>query len=666
VAEPPEPDLPERALPPRGRPWRAAIARRGIEPHALFAVVLLTAVWTWWAWKQGAYFGTVMLPGAIVLCAGAVVLAVSAPWRVRLARSWPAKVAIVALTGLGAWTLLSAIWSPAPDIALADAQRVLTYALVFGLGIWLCNLVGRRLELALVPLAAAGAIVAVATTVTLLVGRDLATYLDLDGTLQFPLGYRNANAAFFLIALWPALALATSPRVDWRLRGLALGAATLCLELGLLGQSRGSSLALPVALFVYLLAAPRRARALLWLALAAVPALLIVPHLSVLYHAGNGHRPPLEDVRSAARAAAIGAGLAVLLGAAVARLTSSVALPGRVSSGLDRAVAVGLILAPLAAVAAFVIVVGNPATWIDRKLVQFQGGESAQLSRQATRFGFNTGTGRGDLWRIALDEGAANPLLGDGAGGYRYAYLLQRRTVGITVRDAHSVELETLSELGVPGLALLALAVGGAAAGVVRARRIGLPAASLGGAALAAGAYWLVHASIDWFWPYPAVTAPVICLAGAACAPALRTAAPTRRVAGRRALAAATVLLALSAIPPFLSQRYVNAAFAEWRADRPQAYADLDAAGRWNPWSEDPLLAEGAIAREAGARRRAIDAFTAAVRKRPDDWAPHYYLASLYADSAPARARSELAAAFALDPGEPALVALRQRLAAGR
>ena len=37
-------------------------------------------------------------------------------------------------------------------------------------------------------------------------------------------------------------------------------------------------------------------------------------------------------------------------------------------------------------------------------------------------------------------------------------------------------------------------------------------------------------------------------------------------------------MLALSAVPPFLSERYVNDAYAGWREDLARAYDDLDQA----------------------------------------------------------------------------------------
>ncbi len=115
-----------------------------------------------------------------------------------------------------------------------------------------------------------------------------------------------------------------------------------------------------------------------------------------------------------------------------------------------------------------------------------------------------------------------DPIFGDGGGGFQFRYNREREDPNQLARDAHSVELEMLSELGVVGLVLFALAMVGAFAGAIRARRLGPSAAQLSCGALAAGAYWLTHASVDWFWPYPAVTAPALALLGAAAAPAIR------------------------------------------------------------------------------------------------------------------------------------------------
>jgi O-antigen ligase len=644
----------------------AAGGQGRFEPAALIPLAVLTVIWCWWGAKDGGFFGTVLLPGTIALCAGLVLLLATAPWRGDLRLPRAAAVALWALVGLGAWNALSAIWSPAPDVAIADAQRVLAYTIALGLGIWLCDLLGPRTELSLVPLAAAGTFAGAVATIALLAGDDLRTYLEPDGTLQFPLGYRNANAAFFLIAVWPAIGLAAYRKLDWRLRALALGAATLCLDLGLLGQSRGSILAMGAALAVYLAASPRRARALLWLVLAALPALGVVPALVDLYDAANEAGPlgsAIGEMRDAGRAVVFTTAVAVAVGAAAALSERRVPEREGPSATADRVVIGGLAVAVLAGAVAFVAVVGDPVDWLGQRAAEFRSGESPSAAGRATRFSLNAGSGRSELWRVALVEAGEDPLLGDGAGGYRYSYLQERRAAGFpAVRDAHSVELENLSELGAPGLALFLCAVGGAGAGAVRARRAGPAAASLSAIALTAGAYWLVHASLDWFWPYPAITAPVLALVGSACAPGLRVARVAAPGPGRRWLVAAAAVLALSTIGPFLSERYTDSAYSKWRSDPADAYDDLDAARRLNPLSVDPLLAEGAIARSAGDRERAIDAFGDAADERPEEWAPYYFLAQLHRGDNPRLARREAALAQERDPFNAQVKALQRRL----
>src|SRR4051794_35647645 len=222
-----------------------------LEPSAIVALTLLSFAWSWWSWKDGAYFGVVLFPGIVLLCAGLGLLAYAAPWRANFELSPPARWGLLALVGLAIWAALSALWSPAPDVAIRDGQRVLMYALAFGLGIWLCNLLGRRMQLAMLPLVIAGAFTGVATVISMIGADTVHRYLEVDGTLDFPLGYRNANAAFFAISFWAALALAQARIRDWRLRGPAFSVAVLCLSLCLMCQSRGSIIAGTLSLAVY-------------------------------------------------------------------------------------------------------------------------------------------------------------------------------------------------------------------------------------------------------------------------------------------------------------------------------------------------------------------------------------------------------------------------------
>jgi len=649
----------------------APAGSRRVEPAALLPLVVLTIVWSWWAAKDGAFFETVQLPGTILLCATTVLLAWTAPWRGSLRSSPPATIALASLAGLGAWAALSALWSPTPDVAVGDGQRILTYALAFGLGIWLCNLLVGRVHLALVPLAAAGAFAGIVTVVGLLTGDNVGHYLEGDGTLEFPLGYRNANAAFFAIAMWPALGLASHRTSAWPVRAVALATATLCLELAMLSQSRGSLAGGVAALLVYLLFSQDRARRMGWLALAVLPALLILPALVDLFRAAHSDAPlhsALGELRGAGRAVALTCVGSLAVGAAAALLGRSVpASPRRVEIA-NRAALAGLVAAVLAGSIVFVAAVGSPVDWIDKRVTQLGSGQDASLGGQSSRFSsLNAASRRPAIWRVALLDAREEPLLGEGGGGFLYSYLREREENSpVSVHDAHNVALENLSEFGYPGLLLFVGAIGAAGFGAMRARRLGPEAGWLSIIALTAAAYWLAHASFDWFWPYPAITAPVFALLGSACAPALRTAGDAPRAHGRLWLTAGVVVLAISAVPPYLSQRYVNDAYGEWRSDPSRAYDDLDRARALNPLSANPVLAEGAIARANGDRARAIDAFRQAANKLPEEWASHYNLAELYARSSPRRARLELAIAKRQNPYDPEVLALEERFAEQR
>lgn len=634
-----------------------------LEPAAWLALILLAGTWSWWAWQKGAYFGTVLLPGTILLCVGAALLIRFAPWRAQLSLASPLMIALAALIALGSWALLSALWSPAPDVAINDGQRILVYAIAFGLGAGLCNLLGPRMGLALVPLAAAGAFAGLVTAISLATGSSPTDVLESDGTLDFPLGYRNAEAAFFAIALFPALGLAADRELDWRLRSAALGVATLCVQLFMLAQSRASVPAMAVAVVVYALVAPRRVRALAWLGLAVIPAIAMVGPLTSLYSAADdGLGGVIDEMHRAGMVTLVVTLVAAVIGAVAARAETRLPRLDADPRAANRRVAIGMAVLAVVAVAGFIAAVGDPVHWLGDRADEFRSAGTPDLSENSSRFTFNAGSDRYDAWRVALNDAGDDPLLGDGGGGYQYSYLQQREAQNQNIHDAHSVELEVLAELGVVGLALLVAAIVAAVTGVFRSRRLGPSAASLGAIALSSGAYWLVHTSVDWFWPYPAITAPVLALLGSACAPAVRSVARRSTRPWRPWAIAALVVLAISAVPFWLAERYINNAYASWRTDLPRAYEDLDQARTLNPLSDTPILAEAAIARAAGDRARALDALREAADKRPEEWATHYLLAELQADTDRATARNEIAIALELNPIEAKVRTLARRL----
>src|SRR5205085_1577702 len=94
---------------------------------------------------------------------------------------------------------------------------------------------------------------------------------------------------------------------------------------------------------------------------------------------------------------------------------------------------------------------GSPAA-VTAALVVLLTASAVAIGHYGSRPGFS---GRGPLWRQAWHDWEAHPALGSGAGTFEQFWLRHRR-ISANARDAHSLYLETLAELGPLGLGLLA------------------------------------------------------------------------------------------------------------------------------------------------------------------------------------------------------------------
>jgi O-antigen ligase len=121
-------------------------------------------------------------------------------------------------------------------------------------------------------------------------------------------------------------------------------------------------------------------------------------------------------------------------------------------------------------------------------------------------------------WHVAWHEVGDAPVVGRGAGTFELAWL-EERPIGADVRDAHSLYLETLAELGLVGLALLVVVLA-----LPLVNGFGAP---VGAAAVGGYVAFLIHAGLDWDWEMPAVT-----VAGLLCGAALLV--ENRRASFRR------------------------------------------------------------------------------------------------------------------------------------
>jgi O-antigen ligase len=541
-----------------------------------------------------------------------------------------------ALVGLGAlllfavWQAISAAWSPLPSLARDDALLTLFYAAT--LAVALLTVRGRGEGLVVTAgVAALGGGLAVATAIAVRYGNDPAPYFVGDGRLAWPVTYPNGDAAIFLIGLWPALVLTAERRLPNLLRGLALGAAAAALAGWLLTQSKGGGIGLAASAVVVLAVSPQRLRLLVPTALAGV---LVGPQFRPLtdpFNAGPGFT-------SAARHGAFTlfwlVAAAIVAGTVYALLDRRLEVSPRVHRVAGIVVAALAVAAAVGAVAAFFASVDHPRRFAADKWAAFK---HLPTNEQAQTHFVSLGSNRYDFWRVALDEFADHPLAGIGARGFGPAYLVEGRSTETPAR-AHSVELDSLSELGVPGLLLLVVGLGGPLVVCFRRLRLREPTAT---AAFAGSAYWIVHASGDWNWTIPALGVPFFVLLGAGAAGRAGALRPLFAWIGAGVAVAAAVL---AFAPPWLSARLSDEAL-ESSSSRA---SDLRWARRLDPLSVQPYFVEAQTAPTPAA---AIAPLRKAVDKQPRSAEARYELGLAYARAGrPADARAELRAALALSP----------------
>jgi hypothetical protein len=594
--------------------------RRSIRTPALGLGV--AALCGWWAVTEGGAAPTVWYPGALALLAAAA--AVVRPSGLR--RLPPAgRVALAALAAFTAWSLLSIAWADARGDAWDGANRTLLYLCVFALFAlvpWTPADATAVLAGFVLAAAAAGTWALVAA-----IGGDPTAFGD--GRLAGPVGYENASAALLLGAFWPAVLLAARRATGPLLRGTMLAAAGLLLALAILAQSRASLIGGGVALAVGLWFTRERVRLLIALAAVALTTSSALPVLLAVYRSPDHAHGAL--VR-AAFAIAISVAVLFAAGAGSVRLDRRRTVP----RGLVRWSAA---LTAAAVVLAAAVAIARPAP------------VSAGLS---SRFTGGVESGRYDLWRVAAGQLARHPLLGAGAGNFAHDYARDGRARQ-EVLYPHSLEWGVLGQTGLVGGALLAgflAAAFAVLASVDPARR------ALAVAALAAAAYWVAHASFDWLWELPAVTAPAIACLGLAVGLALRDPPAGRRRLVGAALVVAGAVAVVSLALPALAAREVERAARIWGGDPAAGLRAIESARRLNPLSARPDAVGGALARDPVTARREL---TRALARDPRDWHAEAELGVLALEAGRrAEALARLDRARELAPRAPAIaVALR-------
>ena len=420
--------------------------------------------------------------------------------------------------------------------------------------------------------------------------------------------------------------------------------------------SRGGGIEIAVALIVLLALHPRRLELLPSLVLGAAGTILAVmaasqrsalaDNLGNATSASQGH-----EMLVVALVVCTGVGLLRFAVELAARegLWPTVRLPRRPSR---------TVIAGLAAAAMILALVGGAPGLISREWSNFKSPVGPSSNSSAARFASASGNGRYQYWSAALDAFESRPLTGIGPGTYEFWWAAHGSIPGF-VRNAHSLYLETLGELGLPGLALLLALLGTVfVTGARGLRRADASERAMLAAALAASAGFVSAAAIDWVWQVTVVPVAFLLLAAAV----LRSSGggEVGGVAGRlgsqrTALAAVSVCALVAIGVPMLAINDVRRSQEEVRAGHlDSAISEADSAAGLMSFAATPNLQRALVFEAQGNLGSAVDAATQAVHQEPTNWRTWLTLSRI--DWEDGRAKPAVAAfrrARSLNPHSP-------------
>jgi hypothetical protein len=626
-------------------------------PAAAVLVVVATL-----SFLSGGYIFSRTAPVVVVVLPLVVACIWLAPRRMRLGGAVLAGLSAFVLFAL--WEGLSITWSVGPDLSWLAFDVTLLYLLAA------CVLGATPTGPAQLRLAGYGAVAAMTpVAVDALLGKvlpDVFTEAHLYARLSAPVGYWNVLAVMMMMAALPALEGASRRGLPAAARGACAGALALFLCTLFFTFSRGGTLAMALALVVYFALSNERLQGALSLALAAAPvaaALAHARHLHTLFAATT------DDALRTAQGHAFGRALIVAVAVAVAAQVVAAVVTRRVRLVGRRRVLVGAVVLAVvvAAVAAGVLAYaarnGGFAGIGHRVARQFSSSDvSGNLgSSSAGRLLSLGNNGRIPMAREGLRSFAHHPLVGTGAGTFRFINFLYRPDASYVVKHAHDQWINVLSELGVVGLALFVVALGGLLFAALRPVGRAARDADRGllAALQAAAVAFVVHMTIDWDWD----------MAAAALLFLLFTCVAAAYVRGRRTAAAGgvglpfgaaarafttgvVVLVGLSFLGPWLSERALSQAVASaGRGRLAAAAAQAEEAHRLDPLAVDPLFTLAQVEQQQGRSGVALATLDRAAHLQPRNYATWYELGVMQLNvfGQRAQAADSLRRALALD-----------------
>jgi O-Antigen ligase len=479
------------------------------------------------------------------------------------------SVALLPLGLLGAWCAVSIAWSGLPDRSWDYANRAVVYVLLAAVGLWAA---GRTRTLAAGLAVVLGAVIGWS-----LLGKVFPFVYDYGGPevtrLRGPIGLWNQLA----LATTYALALALALR---RLPGTLL--AYLAIVALVLTASRGGVLTALVVCAAWFAFSRERVDAAATLVAAALPAGVV----GGVAFALPGVTSDAQSLHTRWRDGLV-FGALLVVGACAAVLIERVP---RLRNG--RVVVWLAFVAGVAAVAALVV------------LVAVHGIGSDAVGNSGSRLGSTSSNFRFTWWEQAWHGFREHPLWGVGAGAFHLLNLRFRTTYLDFTIEPHDLPLQLLAEVGIVGLALLAVACALLIRPSLRRREHELALALFLPA-------FLVHSLVDVDWDFVAVAAPAFVAAGA-----LAGRPATRRVELHALLPAAGVaLLVIGALgSPWLARRWSNDALG---ASPSHAITLADRARGLDPLLVDPYWAKALALDTQNRPQKAFEQYVAAVHRQP-------------------------------------------------
>jgi hypothetical protein len=540
------------------------------------------------------------------------------------------SIALVAIAGLTLWVTLGLLWTESAERTTAELLRVLGFAgLVIVVG---SCFPGKAWRAGVVAVSVAAVAVCAIALVSRIAPDVFASPLKSSGLvrrLSFPLNYWNALGCW--AAMTVALTLAWSAHVTaWALRGAALAGMCLAGSVAYLTYSRSAVGGTALAVVAVIALSRHRWLAAAHAAIAAAGTLAIVVAIR--------SQPEIATGVGGRGGATVGVVvLAAAAGVVVAALGTSRARLERIRLSADRT---RRILAAAAVVAVFALIGVGPAL-ANRAWHSFTQPTPALTDDPAHRFGTLGGTRR-SLWESALRSFAREPVTGTGAGTFEFTWNRDPARA-YSVRDAHSLYLESLGELGLPGALLIVVMLGSLLAGTLRAAiRASEPVvAGAGAGAAAAVLVYCVAAGVDWMWESTAVSGMALALgtlgAGAGAAPA-----PRLSIRRRTPLAVVALLAVLVQLPVLASAVQVRVSQQAFRGgDVEHAVNAATDAIRTEPWSASAYGQRAVVLEELGFKARAQADARRAADREPTNWERWLVLARIEAE------RGDVAAAIA-------------------